>query len=51
MKTASTPSTDYEYEVVEWIDGERVVLDEYEARLSNETLSRASRYLLQISDG
>ena len=37
---------DLGFDVVEWIDGERVPLDEYECRLQNQTQYNAGLFLL-----
>jgi hypothetical protein len=47
MKTDNSPLTiDYGSEIVEWIDGERVSLKEYELRLQKQTNFNASLFLL-----
>jgi hypothetical protein len=47
MKIKDTPlSNDLVKEIVEWIDGERVSLDEYELRLQKQTSDNASLFLL-----
>lgn len=47
MKTDNSLLTiDYGSEIVEWIDGERVSLKEYELRLQKQTNYNASLFLL-----
>jgi len=42
---------DGRWSIVEWIDGERIPLEEYEARLACQQNNNAARYLLQINPG
>ncbi len=36
-------------EMVEWIDGERISLDEYDARITAQINAQAGNYLLRIN--
>lgn len=49
MKEIARVSDDINFEMVEWVDGERISLVEYDARIAEQIKIRAGSYLRQIN--
>lgn len=50
MSSQAKESDELNTEMVEWIDGERISLEEYDTRISERINSLAGSYLLKINN-